>query len=65
MNAPKTLPFAELETVYERIADALDALPEEQERLFLAKLCLALAHRLPDAHAVAQAIDEAKADLGR
>ena len=43
-----TLPFADLEQVYERLANTLDTLPEGEERHFLAQLVLALAHRVPD-----------------
>jgi hypothetical protein len=60
-----TSPFPELEIAYERIADALDGLPESQERLFLAKLALALAHRVPGPAEVAAAIEEARADLAQ
>jgi hypothetical protein len=63
MAAKSTLPFAELEIAYERIAQALDTLPEAQERLFLAKLSLALAHRVTDPADVFAAIEEARADL--
>lgn len=63
MNAVQNLPFDELEEVYERLAETLDALPEEQERLFLAKLALALAHRVPELSEAMAAIEEAKADL--
>ncbi|MDZ7809576.1 MAG: hypothetical protein U5L11_04700 [Arhodomonas sp.] len=37
--------------------------PEERERLFLAKLALALAHRVGDGEAVRAAISEAARDL--
>lgn len=55
-----TLPFADLEQVYEQLAETLDGLPEEQERLFLAQLALALAHRVPDVDQVMAAIEEAR-----
>ncbi|NIC06360.1 DUF2783 domain-containing protein [Billgrantia bachuensis] len=55
-----TLPFADLERVYEHLAETLDELPEEQERLFLAQLALALAHRLGDVERVIAAIEEAR-----
>ncbi|MGQ4880753.1 DUF2783 domain-containing protein [Billgrantia sp. LNSP4103-1] len=55
-----TLPFNDLERVYETLAETLDALPEAQERLFLAQLALALAHRVGDAERVTAAIDEAR-----
>lgn len=59
-----TLPFADLEQVYERLAETLDTLPEAQERQFLAQLALALAHRIPDVERVMAAIEEARAGLG-
>ncbi|MBZ0331531.1 DUF2783 domain-containing protein [Halomonas sp. ANAO-440] len=62
MTAP-TLPFADLEQVYETLATTLDALPEEQERLFLAQLALALAHRVTDVALVREAIEEARRGL--
>ncbi len=55
-----TLPFADLERVYEHLAETLDALPEEQEAHFLAQLALALAHRVPEVERVMAAIDEAQ-----
>lgn len=55
-----TLPFDDLERVYERLAETLDALPEAQETPFLAQLALALAHRIPDPAAVEAAIREAR-----
>lgn len=55
-----TLPFADLEQVYERLATTLDELPEAQERLFLAQLALALAHRVDDVDRVMAAIEEAR-----
>lgn len=55
-----TLPFADLEQIYEALAITLDELPEVQERLFLAQLALALAHRIPDAALVREAIEEAR-----
>lgn len=55
-----TLPFTDLEQVYETLAVTLDALPEAQERLFLAQLALALAHRVGDVERVMAAIGEAR-----
>ncbi|MGR2738643.1 DUF2783 domain-containing protein [Billgrantia sp. Q4P2] len=63
-----TLPFADLERVYEQLAEMLDELPESQERLFLAQLALALAHRVGDVELVTAAIEEARrgiADVSR
>ncbi|AXY42830.1 hypothetical protein [Halomonas sp. JS92-SW72] len=59
MTTP-TLPFADLERVYERLATTLDALPEADESHFLAQLALALAHRVPDVDQVMAAIEEAR-----
>jgi hypothetical protein len=59
MTAP-TLPFADLEQVYERLAITLDALPEAETSHFLAQLALALAHRVPEMDQVMAAIDEAR-----
>lgn len=55
-----TLPFADLECVYDHLATTLDELPEAQERLFLAQLALALAHRVGDVEQVMAAISEAR-----
>lgn len=62
-----TLPFTDLEQVYERLAETVDALPEAQERTFLAQLALALAHRVPELDQVMAAIEEARlgADIGQ
>ncbi|PRY71143.1 hypothetical protein [Halomonas ventosae] len=59
MTAP-TLPFADLEQVYERLASTLDKLPEGEESHFLAQLALALAHRVADVDQVMAAIEEAR-----
>ncbi|MEQ5800524.1 hypothetical protein [Halomonas sp. H10-9-1] len=55
-----TLPFADLEQVYERLANTLDELPESEERHFLAQLALALANRVADVGQVMAAIEEAQ-----
>lgn len=55
-----TLPFADLELVYERLANTLDELPEGETGHFLAQLALALAHRVPDVDQVMAAIEEAR-----
>lgn len=60
---PKNLTTAELETVYDQLAEALDAVPREQRVLFLTKLSLALANLLGDPAQVRQAIEAAKRDL--
>ncbi|TCZ63263.1 DUF2783 domain-containing protein [Roseicella aquatilis] len=60
---PKILTNAQLEEVYDRIAEALDAVPAERRQLFLAKLALALANLLGDPAKVAQALEAAARDL--
>jgi hypothetical protein len=57
------LPDVEFEKAYELIARALDRVGPERERLFLARLALALAHKLPELKALEQAIDVAEGDL--
>lgn len=60
---PKGLTTAQLEDVYDRMAEALDAVPPDQRLLFLAKLSLALANLLGDPDKVAQALEAARRDL--
>ncbi|WFM71451.1 hypothetical protein [Halomonas sp. CKK8] len=55
-----TLPFADLEQVYECLANTLDKLPEGEKSHFLAQLALALSHRVPDVDQVMAAIEEAQ-----
>ena len=43
-----TMRFEDLEQVYEAMASGMDAAGPEREQVFLAKLCLLLAHRLGD-----------------
>lgn len=57
------MPFDDLEQVYETLATAIDRAGPQCEALFLAKLALALAHRLADLAAVEAAIAEALLDL--
>jgi len=57
------LPFEDLEKAYDLLAAAIDGAGPEKEALFLAKLCLTLAHEIGDLTTVEQAIDIAKADL--
>lgn len=54
-----TLPFDELETVYEALAEALDAAGPERETLFLTRLALLLAKDFSDAGRVKALIGEA------
>lgn len=52
----QTLDFAELEKVYDLIALGIDEAGEGNEALFLAKLCMALAHAIPDIVLVEEAV---------
>jgi hypothetical protein len=54
-----SLEFAELERVYDLLAQAIDRVGEDGEVLFLSKLCITLAHRLGDLEAVEEAIQVA------
>ncbi len=57
------LTIAALEQVYDAIADGIDRAGEAKAKLFLAKLCLALANLVGDAAQVRQAADAALRDL--
>lgn len=64
MTAPNsTLPFPDLERVYERLAAAIDTAGSERESVMLTKLALSLAHRLGDLSVVETCIDMALQDL--
>jgi hypothetical protein len=60
---PKRLTTTQLEDVYDRLAEALDAVPPARRELFLAKLALALANLLGDPAQVAEALEAAARDL--
>lgn len=65
MNQPDTaLSFEDLEEIYTKLAETIDAVGPEREALFLAKLSLILAQRLGDREAVEQAIATALRDMG-
>ena len=59
----KKLTTAALEEVYDRIAEGIDLAGEAKVKLFLAKLCLALANLVGDSQAVTQAVEAALRDL--
>jgi len=59
----RKLTTAELEQVYDVIADGIDRAGEAKAKLFLAKLCLALANLVGDAARVRQSADAALRDL--
>lgn len=52
------LQLNELEDLYDELAQALDACPENQESVFLAKLVLRLANELGDVQRVSRLIAE-------
>ncbi len=56
------LPFADLERIYDELAEAIDATGPQHERVFLAKLVLRLAHELGDGARVSALIGECLAD---
>ena len=57
------LRFEDLEKAYDMIAAGIDDAGPDRESLFLAKLCLALAHHVGDLAVVEQAIADARANL--
>ncbi|MEQ8802418.1 DUF2783 domain-containing protein [Haliea sp.] len=52
----QTLEFAELEQIYDLLAEAIDEAGPEQEAVFLAKLALLLARQVPDVDCIREAI---------
>lgn len=58
------LPFDELEQAYELLAVTLDEVGETQEQVFLCKLALALANKLPNYGDFHDAVSVARQDLG-
>jgi hypothetical protein len=50
------LDFAELEQVYDLLAEAIDEAGPEQEAVFLAKLVMLLARQLPDVDGIREAV---------
>ena len=59
----KKLSTADIEAAYDLIAECIDRAGEEKARLFLAKLCLALAALVGDLSEVTRAVDAALKDL--
>lgn len=58
------LKFSELEQVYDLVAQAIDEVGEDNESLFLGKLCIVLAHRVGDLVSVAEAVRIARGPEG-
>lgn len=57
------LRFEDLEKTYDMIAAGIDHAGPDCESLFLAKLCLTLAHYVGDLAVIEQAIADARASL--
>lgn len=55
----ETLEFAELEQVYDLLAEAIDEAGPERETLFLAKLAMLLAQQIPDVDRIREAVASA------
>lgn len=53
----------DVETVYDALAETLDAVGEGKAELFLAKLALLLSHEIGDAPRVLSLIEQARANL--
>ena len=58
-----TLDIAGLETVYDQLATAIDAVGAEKSELLLVKLALLAANQLGDAHQFGEMIAAAQRDL--
>jgi hypothetical protein len=59
----KRMSIADIEQVYDLIADGVDRAGPEKGELFLAKLCLALANLVGDGERIANAVLAASRDL--
>ncbi|GAC1309880.1 MAG: hypothetical protein NVSMB10_17240 [Steroidobacteraceae bacterium] len=59
----KNMTTAQLELVYDLIANAVDEAGKDKAQLFLAKLAFGLASRLGDSAAVAEVVGAALRDL--
>lgn len=58
-----TLPFDDLERLYESLARHIDRVGADREALFLAKLVLLLAHEVGDGKVIERCVRSALADL--
>ncbi len=57
------LTIPQLETVYDKLAEAIDQAGPQQSELLLTKLCLLLAQQIGDDTLVVQQVNAALADL--
>ncbi len=60
---PATLDDAEVDVLYDELAQAIDGVSVEDEQVFLTSLCLLLSHRLGDIAVVRTSIAEALAAM--
>lgn len=60
---PTEMSDADFETAYELIAQALDQVPESEDKLFLTKLALFLARRTGNLEGLREAIAAARRNL--
>ncbi len=63
MNTPNGLTIGGLETAYDQLASAIDAVGEEKSELFLVKLSLLAAQQLGDEAVFGDLIERAQKDL--
>lgn len=63
MSTPQGLSIGGLETVYDQLATAIDAVGEDQSELFLVKLALLAAQQLGDETVFGDLIERAQKDL--
>ena len=63
MSTTQGLTIGGLETVYDQLATAIDAVGQEKSELFLVKLALLAAQQLGDEAVFGQLIERAQADL--
>ena len=63
MNTTNTLDIAGLETVYDQLATAIDAVGDEKSELLLVKLALLAANELGNAGRFAEMLVAAQRDL--
>ena len=63
MSTPQGLSIGGLETVYDQLASAIDAVGQDRSELFLVKLALLAAQEIGDEKVVGDLIERAQKDL--
>lgn len=63
MSTPQGLSIGGLETVYDQLASAIDAVGQDKSELFLVKLALLAAQQIGDEKVVGDLIERAQKDL--